>query len=288
MPPGAGTTDMENLIAAAVSLIGALISAGQEGQASAIRQQIANEFRDLPLPVLDKLVAQKLPPDAAARYMKSTQATQAQSDVLGKTMEVVNEKGETADDRAAYLRMRDEAEGISNAAESGIRRDMQRKGLGGSGMEFALRQGSAQNAANAANRAGTMEAADARQRYMDALNMAGGMSSSMRSQDFAAMQAQDAINMFNARQQSDADRYNAQLPQQQFDNQMTKLTGKANANNAVAAGYERGAQATRETTGGIGQSVITAGSAYRQSAGGKKKKGEGYSNASGGQDWGDE
>lgn len=275
-------------IAAAVSLIGSLIASGQDAAAATVRQQLANEYGDLALPVLDKLVAQKLGPEHAARYAKATQASQAQSDVLGKTMEVVNEKGETADDRAAYLRMRDEAEGISNAAESGIRRDMQRKGLGGSGMEFALRQGSAQNAANAANRAGTMEAADARQRYMDALNMAGGMSSSMRSQDFAAMQAQDAINMFNARQQADADFRNQQLPQQQFDNSMTKLAGKSNAQNAVAAGYERGAQATRETAGGIGQSVITAGSAYRQSSGAKKKKGEGYSNASGGQDWGDE
>lgn len=279
---------MEAIVAAVVSLIGSLISAGQEGQAAQIRQQLANEYDGLPLPVIDKLVAQKLGPEQAARYMKATQASQTQSDVLNKTMEVVNEKGETADDRAAYLRMRDEAEGISNAAESGVQRDMQRRGLGGSGMEFALRQSGAQNAANAANRAGTMEAADARGRYMDALGMAGGMSSSMRSQDFAAMQAQDAINMFNARQQSDADFRNQQIPQQQFDNQMTKLAGKSNAKNAVASGYERGAQATRDTAGGVGQSIITAGSAYRQSTGAKKKRGEGYSNAEGGQDWGDE
>ena len=267
---------MEAIVAAVVSLIGSLISAGQEGQAAQIRQQLANEYDGLPLPVIDKLVAQKLGPEQAARYMKATQASQTQSDVLDKTMEVVNEKGETADDRAAYLRMRDEAEGVSNAAESGVQRDMQRRGLGGSGMEFALRQGGAQNAANAANRAGTMEAADARGRYMDALGMAGGMSSSMRSQDFAAMQAQDAINMFNARQQSDADFRNQQLPQQQFDNQMTKLAGKSNAKNAVASGYERGAQATRDTAGGVGQSIITAGSAYRQSTGAKKKKSSGF------------
>lgn len=258
---------MEAVIAAAVALIGSLVAAGEDAQAAAVRQQLAKEYDDLPLPVLDKLVAQKLPPDAAARYMKTTQASQAQSDVLGKTMEVVNEKGETADDRAAYLRMREKAGGIAAAAESNVQRDMARRGLSGSGIEFAMRQSGAQSAANAANRAGTMEAADARQRYMDALNMAGGMSSSMRSQDFAAMQAQDAINMFNARQQSDADFRNQQLPQQQFDNRMTRLTGKSNAQNAVAAGYERGAQATRETAGGIGQSVITAGSAYRQSAG---------------------
>lgn len=264
---------MEAAIAAAVGIIGALIGAGEDAKATAIRMQLAKEYGDLALPVLDKLVAQKLGPEMAARYTKATQATQAQSDVLGKTMEVVNEKGETADDRAAYLRMREKAGGISADAESGIQRDMARRGLQNSGMAFAMRNAGAQSAANAANRAGTMEAADARQRYMDALGMAGGMSSSMRSQDFAAMQAQDAINMFNARQQSDADFRNQQLPQQQFDNQMTKLAGKSNAQNAVASGYERGAQATRDTAGGVGQSIITAGAAYRQSAGGKDEDG---------------
>lgn len=252
------------IIAAAAAVIGALVSSGQDAAAAAERQKIADKYKDLPLPVLDKVVAQKLPPDAAARYMKSTQATQAQSDVLGKTMEVVNEKGETADDRAAYLRMRNEAAGISNAAESGVQRGMAQRGLAGSGMSFALRQQGAQAAANAANAAGVQEAADARGRYMKALGMAGDQSGQMRAQELAAMQAQDAINMFNARQQSDADRYNGQLPQQNFDNSMTKLAGESNATNAVAAGYERGAQATRQTAGGIGNAAITAGAAYDQ------------------------
>jgi hypothetical protein len=280
---------MEAIIGGVVALIGALVGSGQDAQAQAIREQLAAEFEDIDLPMIDKLVAQKLPPDAAARYMKSTQATQAQSDVLGKTMEVVNEKGETADDRAAYLRMRNAAGGIAASAESNVHRDMARRGLENSGMAFAMRQSGAQSAANAANRAGTMEASDARGRYMDALGMAGGMSSSMRSQDFAAMQAQDAINMFNARQQSDADMRNQQIPQQQFDNRMTKMAGKSNAQNAVAAGYERGAQATRETAGGVGQSIITAGAAYRQN-GSKRRKyvedaGGEYADGSGGQDW---
>lgn len=280
---------MEAIIAAVVSLIGSLIGAGQEGKASAIRSQIARQYEGIPLPVIDKLVAQKLPPDAAARYMKATQATQVQSDVLGKTMDVVNEKGETADDRAAYLRMRDEAAGISNAAESGVQRSMASRGLGNSGMAFAMRQQGAQSAANAANAAGVNEAADARGRYMKALGMAGEQSAGMRSQDFAALQAQDQINMFNARQQSDADRYNSQIPQQNFDNQMTKQTGVANAQNGVASGYERGADAARQTGAGIGNSIITAGTAYRQrkkysDSAGSSGGGE-YADGSGGQDW---
>lgn len=279
---------MENLIAAVVSLIGQLIASGQEAKAQELRQDVARQYRDLPLPVLDKLVAQKLPPDAADRYNKATQATKAQSDVLGKTMEIVNEKGETADDRAAYLRMQNEAGGIANSANSAVERGMANRGLAGSGMAFALKQQGAQSAANAANAAGVNEASAARGRYLDALGMAGQQSSGMRGQDFAVMQAQDQINQFNARQQAGVDMANQQLPQQQFDNQMTKLTGIANAANQVASGYDRGAQGTRQTAGGVANSIVTAGG-YESSAGAtKKKKGEGYSNESGGQDWGDE
>lgn len=252
------------IIAAAVAVIGALISSGQDAQAAAIRQQIANKYKDLPLPVLDKLVAEKLPADAAARYTKATQSTQAQGDVLGKVMDEVNAKGETADDRAAYLRMAQEAGGIASAASSAAQRGMATRGLQGSGMEFAMKQAGAQAAANRANAMGTQAAADARGRYMQSLGMAGSMSGQMRAQELAAMQAQDQINMFNARQQTDVNLRNQQLPQQQFDNRMTQLAGESNAQNGVAAGYERGAQATRQTAGGVGQAAITAGAAYDQ------------------------
>ena len=279
---------MDSLIAAVVSMIGQLIASGQEAKAQELRTEIARRYVDLPLPVLDKLVAQKLPPDAADRYTKATQATRAQGDVLDKTMEMVNERGETAEDRAAYLRMQNQAGGIANSANGAVERGMANRGLAGSGMAFALKQQGAQSAVNRANSTGIQAAADARGRYREALGMASSMASGMRSQEFAGLQAQDQINEFNARQQADADRYNGQLPQQQFDNQMTKLAGVSNATNQVANGYDRGAQNTRATAGGAANSIVTAGG-YESSAGSKKKKkGEGYSNESGGQDWGDE
>ena len=275
---------MENLIAAVVSLIGQLIASGQEAKAQELRSDIARQYRDLPLPVLDKLVAQKLPPDAADRYTKATQATRAQSDVLGKTMEIVNEKGETEGDRAAYLRMQNEANSISNAAQSGIQRGMADRGLGGSGLSFAIQQQGAQGAVNAANAAGIQEAGAARGRYMEALGMASQQSGNMRTQEFAGLQAQDQINQFNARQQAAVDMANQQIPQQQYDNQMTKLTGIANSTNQVASGYDRGAQGTRQTAGGVANSIVTAGG-YESSAGAKKKRryNDGYDEQ--GDDW---
>lgn len=273
------------IIAAAASLIGSLIASGQDAAAAAERKRIADKYKDLPLPVLDSVVAQKLPPDAAKRYMEATQATKAQGDVLGKYMEVVNEKGETADDRAAYLRMRDEAAGISNATQGAVQRGMAQRGLAGSGMSFALQNAGAQSATNRANAAGVQEAADARGRYMAALGASGQMAGQMRGQELSAMQAQDNINMFNARQQSDADYHNAGIPQQQFDNRMSQLAGEANATNGVASGYERAAQGTRQTAAGVGNAAITAGAAYDQYGNPKKKQDDAWDGSDAGTDY---
>ncbi len=259
------------IIAAAAALIGAAIASGDEAKARAIRQGIADKYKDLPLPVLDKVVAQKLPPDAAERYMKSTQATEAESTVLGKFMDEVKAKGETADDRAAYLRMQNEASGIYGSAQSGVQREMANRGLSGSGMEFALMQDGAQGAANRANESGIQAAADARARYMESLKGAGGLSTSMRNQELSSLKAQDEINMFNARQQSNADLYNASLSQRNYDNAMSHLAGESNALNGVANDYNTSANNTMNTAGGIGQSALTAGAAYDQYGNPKKK-----------------
>lgn len=250
--------------AAIAALIGAAIASGDQDKANTLRQQLADQFKDIPLPTIDKVIAQKLPPEAADRYSKMTKASQAQGDVLDKYMQEVNQQGETADDRAAYLRMNNEAAGIANGAQGAVQRNMAVRGLGGSGLSFALQQQGAQSAINAANAGGIKEAADARNRYTDALGHAGTLAGQIRGQDLEGMKAADTINTFNARQQQDADTRNQQIPQQQFDNAMGKAGAVANAGNGVAAGYERSAGATRQTAGGVGQSIISAGAAYDQ------------------------
>jgi len=259
-------------IAAAAAIIGALISSGQEDQARAIRQKLADQFQNVPLPTIDKMVAQKLPPDSADRYLKVTQATSAQGDVLRKYMDEVHAQGETADDRASYLRMQNEASGIANSAQGAVARGMANRGLSGSGLAFATQQQGAQSAVNAANASGVQEAAHARARYTEALGRAGAMAGQMRGQDMDSLRAQDSINEFNARQQADADARNQQIPQQNFDNAMSKQTALSNAQNGVASAYERSAGATRQTAGGIGQAALTAGEAYDQYGTPRKKR----------------
>ena len=263
-------------IAAAASLIGAAIAAGDEAKARAIREDLAARIGAVKLPVLDKLVAQKLGPEELQKYQRITKPMQAQSDVLGKWMEEVNAKGETADDRAAVLRMQQQANGIASGASAAVQRGMNARGMSGSGMDFALQQQGAQSAVNQANATGIEAAAAARGRYMEALRAAGGMSTQMRGQELETMGAQDAINMFNARAQSDADRYNASLAQQDFDNEMAKENAVSNAKNGVASSYERSADNTRSTAAGVGNAAAT-GAGYK-----KKKDDDDYAASAGG------
>ena len=251
-------------IAAVAAIIGAAIAAGENAKAMAIRLEAAAKYGDIKLPVIDRIVAQNLNPDDASRYLKATQSTQAQGDVLGKMMEIVNEQGETSDDRASYLRMRNEAGGIASGAQSAVQRQMENRGMGDSGMSFALQQQGAQSAANRANAMGIESASAARSRYVDALGMSGQMAGQMRGQEMSAMKSMDEVNMFNARQQSDADYRNQSIPQQDFDNRMALASQQAAAMNGVAGGYERQAQGTQNTASGVGNAVLTAGAAYDQ------------------------
>ena len=209
--------------------------------------------------MLDRLVAQKLGPEELLKYQRVTKPMQTQSDVLDKWLAEVNAKGETPEDRAAYLRMGQEASGLASGASSAIQRGMNARGLSGSGMEFALQEQGAQSAVNRANATGIEAAAAARGRYMDALRAAGGLSGQMRGQELESMGAQDAINMFNARAQSEADKYNASLAQQEFDNEMSKLSAESNAKSGVASDYDRAGANTRTTSGGIANTVNTLG-----------------------------
>lgn len=256
------------IIAAAVSAIGMLINQGQNQQAQDLRRQIAAKYTDLPLPVLDKAVARTLPPDSAAKYMADTKAKSTQGEVLDKYMDEARSGGETIDDRAAYIRMQNEAAGIANAANGAVQRQMQNRGLGGSGLSFALMQQGAQAAANRANETGIAEAQHARGRYMDALARGGDLAGRMRGQELQEMGAIDAINMFNARQQTDADRYNNTMAQQQWENKKSLVDSEANAMNGVAAGTERAGQQAQNAASGLSNAIGTFGEAWDQ----KKKK----------------
>jgi hypothetical protein len=168
-------------------------------------------------------------------------------------------------DAAGYARSRAEAGQISSQGEQAALANAQNRGVGGSGLEFAMREMANQSGANSAQNAGLQQASDAaKQRAMYATAYGQGLSN-MRGQDFQSAQANtNIVNQFNQQNtqarnaaqagnianQNQAQQYNNQgnisTQQANFNNQMTKAGGQAGANTGMANLY--GAQNAANTS----------------------------------------
>ena len=248
--------------AAAASLIGNAIAAGEEGKARQIREDFAAKYGAQQIPKLDALVAETLPAGAAEKYTAATQSGKSMLAAQLGLQEIVDQNGETPEDAAAYNRSRMEAAGQEASGRGAVARSLNARGLSGSGIEAALMASNAQSATNRLATSGLEQAAEARARRMAALQALGGLGAQGRGLELQSMNAADAINQFNARQRTDTNKYNQSLKQQEFDNQMAKLSGQGNALNGVANSYERGAQNTRNTGAAVGNALLSGASGF--------------------------
>ncbi|MCX6951228.1 MAG: hypothetical protein NTV51_03450 [Verrucomicrobia bacterium] len=244
--------------AAVAGLISSAIASGDEAKARQLREDFAAKYGEMHVPKLDALVAETLPPDAARRYSAATQSGKSMLAAQLGLQEIVDEQGETPEDAAAYARSRMEAAGQEASGRGAIARSLNARGLSGSGIEAALMASNAQAATNRLNTSGLEQAADARARRMAALQQLGSMGAQGRGLELQSMGAADAINQFNARQRTDTNKYNQSLKQQEYDNEMAKLSAQGNAMNGVANSYERGAQNTRNTGAAVGNAFMSA------------------------------
>jgi hypothetical protein len=187
----------------------------------------------------------------------------AQLDALTQLQDVYAQGGMTEADRAAMSLANDAVSGRANQDAAEAAHAMQQRGLVNSGLGYAMNVAGQQNAATALGQMSRQNQVDARSRALQALSQGANLAGNIRGDDFrwneAQASAQDRINMFNAQQQADTQRYNLGLAQQQFDNQMMLNQARGQAANGVAGGYERGAQATRETGAGVGNALLTYG-----------------------------
>lgn len=166
-------------------------------------------------------------------------------------------------DQAGYEKARQIGEQAAHSGLAAAMQNAQARGVGGSGLEFAMREMANQDAAGKAQDAALQQASDsARQRalYTQAF---GNMAGNVRGQDFNANSANAGIlnnfNMYNTGNANQAQQYNLNNAQgianqnvtganqaQQYNNQMKqqayqdayqKASGQAGANTATANGY---------------------------------------------------
>ncbi len=187
----------------------------------------------------------------------------------GLSSEVANQ-GMTPEDALAVNRARQQAGSMDAGFRGAAAQQNAQRGMGSSVGAYAGALGSGQAATNRGADMGMQAGADARQRYMQALDSLSGQASGMRGQEFgqAAQRgaAQDAINRFNTGQRTQNQAYNLGLPQQDFMNQMGLASGRNDAfGSAADFTGRRGDRAertaakwgasTRQFIGGAGDSM---------------------------------
>lgn len=190
-------------------------------------------------------------PAGISKFTEDGRLRDAQMRALEGLGDVVDAKGETAEDRAAYNRARQEAGTVDRGLRGAAEQQAAARGLGGSMAGYVGDLMGAQAGTNRAADMGLQQAADSRSRYMQALEGLGGMASGVRGQDFgiasSRAQAQDAINRFNVGQKYNTQQYNLGVPQQSFENQMSLAEQRRRAAAQMSAVHmQRGEQSEKD------------------------------------------
>jgi len=261
------------IAAAVVGLITALISAGKDAEAQALKESVVAQYGPEIIPHLERAQAEQVPGSTLAGMPEDDSLRRRQLDALSELENVYRNEGTTPADVAAMQLASDNVISQANARASQYGQAAIQRGMVNSGLAAALQSQGQQDATNALAGASRQNAVDARSRALRALESGAGLAGSIRGQDFQRAQsiaeAQDRINAFQAQLNTDANNYNLSLPQQNFENLMQVLNARANAVNGVAAGLEGQADDIRAGGAGASNAALTYGM-----WGDSKKKGD--------------
>lgn len=246
------------LISSVISLIGMFVSSGQNDQALALYKDAVNAYGPDIIPHLQNAMPPQIQ-SALAGADSSFRQTQGQ--VIGDLQNEYQTGGNTPADQAA-MQLAYNSTGARAASDyQSVAQMMARRGGNNSGLEAALYSQSGQDAANSIGQQSMTAQVAARQRALQALEAAGTQAGTARGQDYDRAAALDRVRLFNAQLQNQAQMYNLQLPQQEFENRMTMLGAQGRANSQLAGAYQQQAGATNQMAGGIANSVLTYGAA---------------------------
>lgn len=231
-------------------------------------------------------------------YQQNPEAVTAQMQALKQLQKIGSEGGLTAADRAQMNQIQNQLGNQEKSARNALVQNYAQRGMAGSGVQLAAELSGNQGETQAAADQGFNVAAQAQQRALQAIQGAGQLGTGLESQQFgqAATMAgqQNAINQFNTanaqniagqnvqranyaqernlnnQQQINAQNtglgnqeevYNKGLYQQQYNNQLQKASGQANALGKQANMAQSSGNAAADLYSGIGNAVSKGGTA---------------------------
>jgi hypothetical protein len=175
----------------------------------------------------------------------------------------LSKTGLTDVDALGYEKARDLGNQMARSGTQAAIQNAAARGVGGSGLEFAMREIANQEGAERAQNAALEQAAESARQKALYTQAYGNMLSGVRNQDFGVNRANtDILNQFNQmntqnrneaaqynlgnRQnmananvdnRNKAFQYNQGMKQQAYDNKLKKLAGQTGANTGMAGGY---------------------------------------------------
>ena len=249
-------------------------------------------------PKLESAIQQD--PSAFEQVVQNQKYTQAQDRALGQLQSLGEEGGLSLSDKADLQQQLMESGNKDKANRDAITDDMARRGQLGSGMALQAQIGGAQAAGDRNAMARLSALGSAQDRALQSIMGAGDLAGKMSEQDYGRQSdlasARDRINMFNtqnaqsvqqrnvasqnAAQQYNLDRrqdianrnthlshdeqrYNKELYQRQFDNQMQKSGAMANAYTGAANQSQQAGNQKRQSYGAIGSGIGQLGGAIQ-------------------------
>lgn len=247
-----------------------LFGLGDDLDAQRYRQQALDSVLGLSAPTLAQVHPELEGNSLMGGVQSDPGARAAQQQALAALMQRGND-GYGIEDRAALNNAMAEANRNAAAQRGALQQSMQARGMGNSGFAMAAQLANNQNAAQNASMAGMNAAAQSRQRALQALMAGGQMAGQVRGQSFdeaaKRAQAQDEINARNTAIKNQASYYNAQLPQQQFEDQARIAGMRAGAYGSSADAMQEQGDKKKDRAFQFGSNVIKAMSGIPKIAG---------------------
>jgi len=204
-----------------VSDIMGFLDGGAGGKAQDVQQQMLNEARGIPLPILKEYypelykqvvtlnpemeTAVKLGPSEMQGIAMDPALRQAQMSALSKLQGIGEAGGRDAQFLSDAARVENDVNTNLQGQQGAIQQNMAARGLSGGGSELVARNMAAQQAANRHGQSALDLNAQAQQRALQSIMQAGQLGGQIQGQDFnqasQKAQAADAINRFNTQNQ---------------------------------------------------------------------------------------
>lgn len=250
-------------IQAVASIVGYFLGQGDRDTARRLMDEASRQYPEQ-VPQLERMVAEKVPASAMASLNTAPEQA-AQREALAGLGRVANQGADNIEFRGAAAAAEQQAAQARRAANASVLQQMQARGMGGSGMEFAARQQAASDSANSAAAQGFQGAAEGRRQALSALQGYGQMAGQMRGQSAqeqeARARAADEVERFNAMGRERTQAYNLALPQQDFGNRMALGGARAGALTRQAGYLSGQAGQTADAWSQIGQGASQAANA---------------------------